>query len=199
MLKKSIIFIGLLCIVFAFAAITFSKQGNHTGEQKMLDVDIQFINSYGKTITNENGVYYYYYDWLIGVEDKVYPSKYWGEYPLYFFGLETGVLVKVTNLGPKQKAKVRIVTESYVLRTDGSNGASMMEPKSLEVEVLKGETKTINASFTSQYTPDAESGLDRFIVKVLHINEGGGPGNSEPGLIMSKEGVYCPPEYVPGK
>ena len=49
-------------------------------------------------------------------------------------------------------------------------------------------------SFKAEYNPGAESGLDRFLVKVLHMNEGGGPGNAEPALIMIKEGVFCPPD-----
>ena len=43
--------------------------------------------------------------------------------------------------------------------------------------------------------PLMDSGPDRFIVKVLHVNEGGGMGNEEPGLMLSKEGLFCPPEF----
>lgn len=187
--------ISSLITVFV-VSICFSqiKQGQHIGENKMLDVEIEFYNFYGKTITNAEGTFYHIWGWVFK-EDKVYPAKYWGEYPLYFFGLPTNVLVKITNKGPRTKAKLEIRIESYVLKTDGSNGASLMEPKVLEVEVEKGETKVIDASFTTEWTPQADSGLDRFIVKVSHINEGGGPGNPLPALILQKEGVYCPPKF----
>ncbi|OGS28288.1 MAG: hypothetical protein A2297_07930 [Elusimicrobia bacterium RIFOXYB2_FULL_48_7] len=198
-MKKVMIF--AVCIVCALSVFyvyrVFSKQSGHIGEQKMLDVKIEFLNPLGKTFTSAQGVDYIYNGQLIGHDAQVYPSQYWGEYPMYFFGMPTEVKVTVTNLGPRAKDKVRIITESYVLRTDGSNGPSMKEPKVTEVELSRGETKTIDATFTTAYTPDAASGLDRFIVKVQHPNEGGGPGNNEPALVMSKEGIYCPPDYQP--
>lgn len=194
--NKHIILISVILFSLVIVPQSFAKAGKHTGEQKMLDVDILFTDSYGRTITNADGIFYHYYG-ITAYENKVYPSKYWGEYPLYFFGTETGVTVKVTNNGPRAKAKVRITTEAYVLRTDGSNGAALAEPRVIDVEVARGETKTIDASFVGEATPGAESGLDRFIVKVSHANEGGGKGNLEPALIMAKEGVFCPPEYRP--
>lgn len=193
--------IPTIITIFVIISLGFAqtKQGKHIGEQNMLDVKIEFSEPFGKTVTNSKGTFYYYYNWLIGIEDKVYPSEYWGEFPLYFFGLPTKVLVKITNLGPRNKTKVAIKTESYVLKTDGSNGAPLKQPETIEVEVNKGETKLIDASFTAEWTPEADSGLDRFIVKVIHINEGGGHGNLEPAVIMQKEGVFCPPKYKPEK
>lgn len=196
MSKKNVILISVILFSLVIVPQSFAKAGKHTGEQKMLDVDILFTDSYGRTITNADGIFYQFYGITIH-EDKVYPSKYWGEYPLYFFGTETGVTVKVTNNGPRAKAKVRITTEAYVLRTDGSNGAGLAEPRVIDVEVARGETKTIDASFFAQDAPGVESGLDRFLVKVSHMKEGEGKGNPEPALIMAKEGVFCPPEYQP--
>ncbi|OGS20792.1 MAG: hypothetical protein A2252_12215 [Elusimicrobia bacterium RIFOXYA2_FULL_39_19] len=199
-MKKMLIVMGcIVCVLSVFYAYkAFSKQGEHIGEQKMLAVNIEFNNSVGKTVTSAQGVDYYFQNGsLLGHEAQVYPEKYWGEFPMYFFGMPTGVKVTVTNIGPRAKDKIRIITESYVLRTDGSNGPAMCEPKVIEVELSKGETKSIDATFTTPYSPAAESGLDRFIVKVQHSNEGSGPGNNEPALVMSKEGIYCPPKYTP--
>lgn len=196
-MKIKILALCTIPILISTLLFAETKQGKHIGEQKMLDVQIEFLNSFGKTVTNAEGTFYYYYNWFLGKEDKVYPPQYWGEFPLYFFGWPTKVLVKVTNLGPRAKTKVVIKTESYVLRTDGSNGAMLKLPETIEVEVNKGETKVIDVTFTTMWTPEADSGLDRFIVKVLHINEGGGPGNPEPALIMQKEGIYCPPALQP--
>jgi len=185
---------------FIFLLYTFSfcaGQGKHIGEQQMLDVEIVFSESFGTTVTNSEGTYYKFFWGYTLYEDKVYPQQYWGEYPLYFFGLPVGVSVKITNKGPREKCKVRVKSEAFVLKVDGSNGVSLMEPKIAEVEVRKGETKVIDASFVCEYVEGAESGLDRFIVKVLHINEGIGSerNNYEPALIMQKEGVFCPPKY----
>lgn len=192
-MNKKIIIVSLGFLCLASVSSLLGKAGKHTGEQKMLGVGIEFFNSSGKTITNSDGTFYHYYGRVIH-EDKIYPSEYWGEYPLFFVGRNAGIKVTVTNKGPRKKVKIRVKTESYVLRTDGSSGIALMEPKIIDFEVAIGETKTIDASFKIEYLPGMESGLDRFIVKVLHINEGDGPGNEEPGLIMQKEGVFCPPE-----
>lgn len=191
MSKKTVLFsLAFLCIV---NALVLGRTRGHTGERKMLAANISFFNSSGKTVTNSNGVFYHYYGRVVH-ENKVYPSKYWGEYPLFFVGNSAGIKVTVSNKGPRAKIKLRVITECYTLRTDGSNGMTLMEPGIVDFVVNRGETKTIDASFAIQYQPGMESGLDRFIVKLLHINEGGGPGNNEPALIMQKEGVFCPPE-----
>jgi hypothetical protein len=191
MVKKfglvSVSLVLLVCLAIAGA-------GQHIGEQNMLDVSISFSNSYGNTITNATGTYYNFFGYTF-YENKVYPSHYWGNFPLYFFDTQAGVTVKVTNKGPRAKSKVRIKTDAFVLNTDGSSGVSLMDQKVIDVDVNKDETKTIDASFIAEYREGADSGLDRFVVKVLHVNEGGGPGNEEPSLIMLKEGVFCPPKY----
>ncbi len=166
--------------------------GPHVGEHFRLEVDIVFSGEFGETVTDETGTYYHVGD-MVSYEDKVYPSEYWGTFPLYFFGTEVGVTVTIRNLGPRQRARLRIRTEAYVLRTDGTNGGELTPPRDIMVDVLRGETATIDASFTSYWSPDLESGLDRFIVTILHPNESGG-GSDEPAVIMTKEGIFCPPE-----
>lgn len=187
------IFVLLVLSPVAMGSKGGVKAGEHRGEVKQLDVEIQFSNSFGTTVTDSTGTYYLVWGYTFK-EDKIYTPEYWGSYPLYFFGTEVGVTVKVTNHGPRKKAKVLIKTEAYVLKVDGTNGVALKDPTTIELTVYRGETKCIDASFVSEWAPGAESGLDRFVVKVLHPNNGGGPGNSEPALIMSKEGVFCPPE-----
>jgi hypothetical protein len=190
-MKKSLLFAFISVMLFT---IPLLAQGKHKGEVKQLDVDISFYAVSGQTITDATGIRYCNAAGRCSYENKVYPPEYWGTYPLFYFGRLTGITVKITNNGPRNIAKVLITTEVYILRTDGSNGSPMTQPRYIEVEVEKGETKIIDASFIAQYTPNMESGLDRFLVKVSHMNQGGGKGNPEPGLIMVKEGVFCPPE-----
>lgn len=166
--------------------------GSHAGERQQLEVEIAFSREYGETVTDEDGIHYHVGDWVFD-EDKVYPSEYWGTYPLYFFDTEVGVTVAVRNNGPRAKARLIIRTEAYVLCTDGTSGVALMEPREVEVEVASGRTETIDASFTVEYAAGVESGLNRFVVKILHPSERGG----DPALIMMEEGVFCPPEYQP--
>jgi len=171
--------------------------GNHAGERRQLEVDIAFSGQVGETVTDADGIHYYV--WGITMhEDKVYPSAYWGTYPLYIFGMKVGVTVTVRNNGPRMKTRLIVRTEACVLRVDGTSGVALAEPRDIEIEVARDQTVTIDASFTAEYVAGAESGLDRFVVKVLHPNQGGGPGNEEPALVMMKEGVLCPPEPLDG-
>ena len=171
-----------------------SKMGEHKGERKQLDVNIAFSGEYGQTVTDASGTYYHVWGWVF-YENKVYPPEYWGVYPLYFFGTPAITTITVHNKGPRRIAKLRARTECYCLRTDGSNGAPLTDQREVDFDVLRGETQTIDATFIAEDSPEAESGLDRFIVKLLHPNSGGGPGNPDPALIMLEEGILCPPEY----
>lgn len=175
------------------AAISWAA-GKHTGEVKQLDVQVEFHSSFGTTVADAQGTHYHIGN-FVSHEDKVYASSIWGEYPLYFFGSTVGVKVKVTNSGPRAKAKLRIRSEAHYLRIDGSNGKELAPGKEIEVEVAKGETKEIDASFLVPWTEDAESGLDVLTVKVLHANEGEAAG--DPALIMAKRAVFCPPKFRP--
>jgi hypothetical protein len=168
------------------------EPGGHLGERARLEVEIAFSRESGETVADEDGILYRFDDQEIR-EDRVYPSRYWGTYPLYFFGAEVGVTVTVRNNGPRRKAKLRVRAEACVLLTDGTNGAALCEPSEFDVEVARGETVVIDASFTAVWSEGAESGLDRFVVKVLHPNS----GREDASLIMAREGVFCPPEYRP--
>jgi len=169
--------------------------GEHVGEVNQLEVSVSFSGESGQTVTDENGTFYHFWGYVF-CENKVYPTEYWGVFPLYFFNDRVGATVTVTNKGPRKRAKLRVRTECYCLRTDGSNGAQLAAPQEVDIDLAPGETQTVDASLVAEYVPDAESGLDRLIIKILHPNEGGGPGNSDPALIMLKEAIFCPPEYT---
>jgi hypothetical protein len=192
--------VGLAALLFAMnASAQFSvedlKAGKHKGELPQFSVEIEFSEGYGETLTNELGTWYSYFGYTF-YEDKVYPEEYWGTYPLYFFGLPVDVKVHITNHGPRQTLKYTINTLAFILEPDGSNGAELKEPEAYDVVVEKGETVTIDASFTTDFTPGLEPGLDRFIILVQHTNNGGaGHGNPYPALILWEEGIFCPPEY----
>jgi hypothetical protein len=169
------------------------KAGKHVGERAQLEVGHQFSGYFGNTITDAGGITYNFSGISIH-EDKVYLPKYWGSFPLYFFGSRVGSTVTVANKGPRAKEKLRVTTQIYGLNTDGSNGAKLAPDIVTEFWVEKGETKVIDASFVPQYVAGADSGLDRVVILIQHPNEGGGPGNDYPALIAAYEAVLCPPE-----
>jgi hypothetical protein len=167
--------------------------GNHVGEVRQLEVDIAFTGSYGETVTDEYGTFYHIWGHVY-YEDKTYTPEYWGVFPLYFFDTQVGVNVTVKNLGPRKKANLRVRTEAYCLNTDGTSGVELTPKQEHDVSLELGEEASLDCSFMAEYVEGADSGLDRLIVKILHPNNGGGPGNSDPALIMMKEAIFCPPE-----
>ena len=194
-MKRNAFWLVIGLLVLLVTAPAGAATGRHEGEQRQLTVAIDFSKQQGTTITNADGIFYYYLNvYLIGHENKVYPEQYRGSFPMYFFGGEIGTMVTVTNNGPRARTKVRIIAEAHCLNTDGTNGVAIMQPQVTEIELARGETRVIDASYIAQYVAGAESGLDRFTIKVQHVNEGGGPGNAEPALIMIREAILCPPE-----
>lgn len=170
------------------------KAGEHNGELKQLEVGINFSGSYGVTTTNATGITYNFFGQSL-FENKVYPSRYWGSFPLYFFGLPVFADVSVRNLGPRQSFRLRVTSQAYALNLDGSNGVRLAPDVVREFNVNKGETQNLDMSFTPQFVPGADSGLDRFVILVQHINQGGqGLGNEYPALILAKEAILCPPD-----
>jgi hypothetical protein len=179
----------------ALSSVEASAAGKHTGERRQLDVKITFWGEYGQTVTDESGTEFRRYGGSVRRDDtKIYPSEYWGMFPLYFFDRPTGITVTITNNGPRRKAKLAIVREAYHLGTDGTSGLSLAEPVRTEIVVARGQTVEIDASFIVWQMPESQSGLNRFLVKVLHLNKGAAGGATEPGLIAVEEGVFCPPE-----
>lgn len=169
------------------------KAGEHKGELKQLDVDIAFSGSHGITTTDARGTTYKF--WGLNIfEPKVYTSKYWGDFPLYFFGLPVHSEVTVTNKGPRNSFKLRVTVQAYSLNLDGSNGVRLAPDVVREFNVGRGETQRLDTTFTPQFVPGADTGLDRVVILVQHVNEGGqGKGNPYPALLLAKEAIICPP------
>jgi hypothetical protein len=126
-------------------------------------------------------------------EPKVYPSQYWGTFPLYFVGTSMNFLIALTNTAAKgnKSFKVRIEAVHRVLEASGALGAQLAPPQTWTVESLApGETKTLPGSAFIPYDPNLPSGLDITKVRILHLNEG---ANSDAGLIKESVAVWCPP------
>lgn len=181
----------LIVLLLTNAPLIFSKpsnqgMGKHIGENKMLETDIYFFSPRGTCRTDNTGITYI----IDGNElhlDIVYPSKYWGTFPLYLPGNEVPVKFTVTNKGPRAKAKLSAKMEAYVLNTDGSNGPLLAPPQVIDFEVLKNNTEIVDASFI---LPMQGKNLNRVIIKLYHHQN----TKNDASLIMIKEAVFCPPE-----
>jgi hypothetical protein len=191
-MKLNLYIMSVIALVLSLSPINASAEGKHNGEVKQLEVDISFSGDIGTTVTDNSGTWFHVWG-MVFYEPKIYIEKYQGVFPLYLMGMDVGITVTVKNNGPRQRAKLTIGTEAYSLRTNGDNGVPLTAPRTIDVVVEKGETKVIDASFVAGIVPDAESGLDRFQISVWHTNSG--KAENQPALIMSKEGIFCPPAY----
>jgi hypothetical protein len=146
-----------------------------TEEPVSLGINVAFSGQSGRTVTDQNGINYNVWG-MSFYENKVYPPMYWGVFPLYFFGDDVGVSLTVTNNSASRRAKLVVMTECYCLKTDGQNGASLLAPTEYDTTLNGGESAVIDATFGVQETADAESGLDRFLVKAYLSKAADGQG-----------------------
>jgi len=194
---KNLLCLGIIiCFLFGCANdsnVTVENDTETVGakllKKKKIEVEIEFFNGVGTTVTNASGIFYTFNGITIQ-ENKVYPEEYWGTYPLYFFGQETGIRINFKTLvGNNKKYVVR--TEVYGLNTDGSNGGVYLAPTDQKIVLKKNETLVLDRSFTAVFDSSIhESGLDRLIVTVFKVADDGSLGK----IVAKKEGIYCPPE-----
>jgi hypothetical protein len=186
----------------------FSQQDDHDKDHGHrgwdLDVDVAFSQASGTTVADKTGVHYLAPNGgLLGEENKVYPQWLWGTYPMYYFGSPVGITVTITNRGPREVAKIQVVSEVYDMKLDGSNGVVLMAPKTVDLKIKRGETKTIDDTFVAQQVAGAISGLDRLQIRVLHLNHEDNDSDKDDGTVplhapkalLVKNAIFCPPNF----
>ncbi len=148
-----------------------------------LDLSMEFLGSVGTTIADERGLTFTYNGMTWTQGGIIYNKKYWGEYPMYRPGSNVPVKLTITNKGKEPEAGFDIKCTAFQLNTDGSNGDSIMTPQTRNISVANGETKTIDIIIPLVYQA---KNLNRFIVSIY----------TEGRLLMTKEGIFCPPEEL---
>jgi hypothetical protein len=186
---KSFIIAGAVWL--AFPLVSFA-QGQHLGEADKIQATVTFLSPAGQTTTNASGITYNW-GWGSDFETKIYPSNYWGTYPLYFVGTTMKFSVTLTNTAAKgsKKFKIRIKADNNVLETNGSAGP-MLAPSQewIVASLAPGETATLPGSIFIAPDPNLPSGLDLTTISIFHLNEG---DNTNAGLIKKEIAVWCPP------
>ena len=187
-MKKSVISF-LIAVPLLFSIIFCKADVRHYGGPKMMEADIEFFNPRGTFIADGTGIYYKI-DGKLYHRNTFYPEQYWGEYPLYFPATTVPVAVGITNKNPQAvTGKHALITESCVLNTDGSYGETVTPTQIIESEVAVGETKRIDASFA---LPAVGKNMHIFFVRLYQRSN----DNNYASLVISKEAVFCAPEYV---
>jgi hypothetical protein len=146
-------------------------------------VDVNFYNQQGYSVADASGLTFYIEDPRPSEEfdpTMVYIEQYWGEYPLYLPGAYAQMGVLTTYNGPTSQVNLTIVTETYTMNLDGSNGDLLNGPNSYNIVINAGELIDTEEAFR---LPSQPKGLDRFIVNVYH----------EGTLVLTQEAIFCPP------
>jgi len=178
-------------------ALGARDEGSHPPANHQVSVGISFDNTLGYSVTDETGIHYFVDGWEPIYEEKVYPEEYWGTFPLYLAWSTADITVMIHNEGAAAM-KLRVVTEAYEMKTDGTNGVPLTDPREFEIKLKKFEQADIDSSFYLDVVPGMEGGLDRLVVKVYrkhdlnHEHDGDG-GDSDWELICEEEGIFCPP------
>jgi len=176
----------LLALLISLCIVSLSSvtAGEQSGKGKMLEVDIEFLAPIGTAVADSTGMTY----WIEGEgfhSDIVYAEEYWGEYPLYLPGGDVPIRITVTDRKSHGKAKSKLVvkTQCFRMNLDGSNGEVLIIPQTINIELARGETRTID---TILPLSAGEKLLNRVLVEIYN--------KKRKKLIMTREGIFCPPE-----
>lgn len=151
------------------------------GEGLDFEVDFLFFDLRGTAITDGNGMTIIIDGVSLPGPSYVYPEALWGEYPMYFPGDTTNIATNITYNGAGDQVNVNVVTVVFAVNTDGSNGLLINGPDEIVLILYKEVEETLNTSFQIPVQP---KGLYRIIASVYH----------EGNLVMTKEGIFCPPD-----
>lgn len=176
----------------AALAVPAAAAGAHVGERDKIQAQVSFLSPSGQTTTDASGITYRSGGWSYH-ESKVYPSRYWGTFPLYFVGQTMSFSVTLSNTAPQgnKPFKVRVEVLNNVLETTGAPGMQLAPPQEWLVQDLRpGQSQTRQFSIYLAPNPALPSGLDVTKVRILHLNEG---ADADAGLIKEEIAVWCPP------
>lgn len=188
---------GMLASSFLLLAAPALQAGRHVGEADKIEAYVTFHSSSGQTTTDAAGITYRAPQWNWQFfEPKVYPSAYWGTYPLYFMGQTMSFTVTLKNKTTKgnKSFKIRVKALNQVLEINGSAGMELAPPQEWAVDSLgPGESRTLNGSVYIAENPNLPSGLDLTRIRIYHLNN----GSPEAGFIREDVAVWCPPKLGP--
>lgn len=193
-MKGAIGFIGVAVLCGGLSASYARAAGEHLGEADNIQAQVTFLGNAGLTTTDAAGTTYRVAAWNWSTfEPKIYPSNYWGTFPLYFIGTTMSFNVTLTNTATQgnKSFKVRVRASNNVLETSGLLGMQIAAPQEWVVDSLRpGETRVLPGSIFIAYDPNLPSGLDITKVQIFHLNEG---SNQDAALIKEALAVWCPP------
>lgn len=179
-------------------------QGNHNGDAKNLSYNIVYIDPSGYTVLDKNGVHYY--DDLSGEayahEEKFYPERYYGVYPLYYMDDYMNFEIHLMNIGNRTYKNLRVIAIQEYLNEDGQAGERMGPDCAYDwyIPTLKaGQAVVLKCKFYIPYDV-TRAGMDQTHIQVQHwMNASENPGDNDEcgnGRVIiddAQAAMWCPP------
>lgn len=198
-MKKILASISILLIVMP--VLVYGQTGNHWGERRPLDYRIEYLDSSGITLVNENGIDFLMWGYhRIDFINTILPEKYFGEYPLYFAGNVLQFKVIIKNNSNRTYRNLKIETLQEFLNIDGYEGEPIGDNNRNIWFVEKlGAAEEIVLLGEFAIPLIGESGIDQTHLRISHwsINEREEKldGQFEKGQIILEDfqaGLFCP-------
>ncbi|MDP3962896.1 MAG: hypothetical protein Q8Q39_00140 [bacterium] len=172
-----------------------SKTGNHAGEEINLRYAVEYLDPLGVTIADADGITYAPFSYAPSYESKVYPTQYFGSYPLYFSGMTLHFRVHITNTDRRMFRNLQLLAWQEWLHESGGSGEAFAEPNLNEwfVDALQpGQTIVLEGTSAIPFGP---SGLDQTHLQIIHRNGDDSLQINGGGEIIVDDpqaGIWCP-------
>ena len=158
----------ILVFVLNSASAYIAKIGNHYGEVGDLQYSIEQLEPKGITTADSLGITFDPFDFGWSFLPTVLPSKYFGDYPLYFTGETMNFKVHIKNTGKRTFRNLKIIAIQEFLNPDGGKGENIgsgnMQDWFLSY-LGPGEEVTLDGVFEIPLV--GESGLDQTHLQIL--------------------------------
>jgi len=197
-MRKILILYLAIFIVFqaGFAVAEVIKTGNHYGEAGYLAYSIEYLEPKGITIVNDYGITFKPFDFDWSFLPEILPSKYFGDWPLYFTGDTLHFKVHLKNIGKRTFRNLKIIAIQEFLNPDGGKGENIGDNNSVDwflAHLGPGEEIILEGIFEIPLV--GESGLDQTHLLISHWKDGNNVSGDNRGRIITDDpqaGIWCP-------
>jgi len=178
----------------------WNLKGKHVGDGEPLTWTIEYLDAWGRTVTDQTGGHFYHDRCCGGVRTDdptwIYPKEYWGTTQMYYCGTTMRYRLTLTNNGKRAYRNLRVVAVQEYLNPTG-NWGERIGPDAARDWYLKalGPNQSVTFEGTCAIPYTAEGGLDQTHLQVQHWT--GGKGRPGPGSVIiddSKAAIWCPPD-----
>ncbi len=171
--------------------------GKHIGEVTPIEYSVEYHGSLGVTTASATGITYAPFGFFPVFEQTILPTRYFGNYPLYFSGGTMSFTVHIKNTSKRTYRNLLVITAQEFLNTSGAAGVLFPGNAAHNWYVHQfgpGEELALSGSLALPFF--GSSGIDQTHLQILHLKEGENPlehiGAGRVLLDAPQAGLWCP-------